>query len=584
MAKISITIPSPQVIVKFKGLIPGTNWTNDDKSELIQILQSFEQLSQELIDSEISSERLRKIAFGSNSDKVGDVPDKKISSSDANTTPDSSKESDKKIGTHNKEESSSSGVLSDTDNPDAEQQNKSDDKSSPAGKKPKEAKRQKKNPNAVTKSKGHGRRMLSNISSSEIIHHSETSHKIGEPCPFCKGNFSKGIARKTTVISARAIMKINVHIQESIECKSCGHSETSQLPEKVQKECLGRYHVSAIAVLAYFRYFCGFASHRLDTATKHLGFRVPESTQWQLFESAADLLMPIFKHMKYKTANSNLIWMDHTHNHILIEEKECREKRNEGDKNSRIGINTSCYLSKFKDGNKIAFYHTAAIDAGQYLKQIIAFREKDCGPLVVACDALASNLKYIHQDVVHALCNSHARRQIVDLGKHIPKNGHEILKLYKIIFKNDRYANTLDSKNRLEYHATHSLPLMLKIRNLAESELLSECRVLGEIWNAFAYQIRHFEKLSAFCRIENAPLHTNDVERALKKPILHRKNSLFFQTLTGAGVGDLMITLCMTAHLNGVSPVDYLTTLLCNADKIKSDPEKWMPWNYLCQT
>ena len=102
MAKISITIPSPQVIVKFKGLIPGTNWTNDDKSELIQILQSFEQLSQELIDSEISSERLRKIAFGSNSDKVGDVPDKKNSSSNANTTPDSSKEYDKKIGTDNK--------------------------------------------------------------------------------------------------------------------------------------------------------------------------------------------------------------------------------------------------------------------------------------------------------------------------------------------------------------------------------------------------------------------------------------------------------------------------------------------------
>ena len=208
MAKISITIPSPQVIAKFKGLIPGTSWTNDDKSELIQILHSFEQLSQELIDSEISSERLRKIAFGSNSDKVGDVPDKKNISSDANSTPDSSKESDKKIGTHNNSESSSSGVLSDTDNPDAEQQNKSDDKSSPAEKKPKlkDAKRQKKNPNAVTKGKGHGRRMLSNISSAEIIHHSETSHKIGEPCPFCKGNYSKGIARKTTVISARAII------------------------------------------------------------------------------------------------------------------------------------------------------------------------------------------------------------------------------------------------------------------------------------------------------------------------------------------------------------------------------------------
>ena len=132
----------------------------------------------------------------------------------------------------------------------------------------------------------------------------------------------------------------------------------------------------------------------------------------------------------------------------------------------------------------------------------------------------------------------------------------------------------------MEYHIAHSLPLMLRIRELALNELLSERRLpTGDITKAFAYILRHFENLSAFCKIEQAPLHTNDVERALKKSILHRKNSLFFQTTTGASVGDLMVSLCMTAHLNDISPVWYLTTLLCNAHKVKSDPEKWLPWN-----
>jgi hypothetical protein len=40
-----------------------------------------------------------------------------------------------------------------------------------------------------------------------------------------------------------------------------------------------------------------------------------------------------------------------------------------------------------------------------------------------------------------------------------------------------------------------------------------------------------------------APLHTKDVERALKKHILHWKNSLFFQTFAGSGVGDLFRSL-----------------------------------------
>ena len=315
-------------------------------------------------------------------------------------------------------------------------------------------------------------------------------------------------------------------------------------------------------------------------SNKHLSLRVPESTQWDLFEKAADLLLPLLKHLKKKIANSSLLWMDHTHNHILAEEADRRELRNQGDKEVRIGMNTSCYLARQPDGTLLALYHTGPTDAGQYLKLILEARKVNMGPLVVACDALSSNLSQVHPYVFLAVCNAHARRQLVDLGKFLPEKGREILALYKCIFKNDKIANTLNAKERLEYHIAHSLPLMLRIRELALNELLSERRLpTGDITKAFAYILRHFENLSAFCKIKQAPLHTNDVERALKKSILHRKNSLFFQTTTGASVGDLMVSLCMTAHLNGISPVWYLTTLLCNAHKVKSDPEKWLPWN-----
>jgi transposase len=36
------------------------------------------------------------------------------------------------------------------------------------------------------------------------------------------------------------------------------------------------------------------------------------------------------------------------------------------------------------------------------------------------------------------------------------------------------------------------------------------------------------------------------VERALKKAILNRKNALFYRTLNGAGVGDLLRSLIHT--------------------------------------
>jgi hypothetical protein len=42
--------------------------------------------------------------------------------------------------------------------------------------------------------------------------------------------------------------------------------------------------------------------------------------------------------------------------------------------------------------------------------------------------------------------------------------------------------------------------------------------------------LRHWELLTLFLREPGAPLDNNIVERALKKSILHRKNSLFYKT------------------------------------------------------
>jgi transposase len=75
-------------------------------------------------------------------------------------------------------------------------------------------------------------------------------------------------------------------------------------------------------------------------------------------------------------------------------------------------------------------------------------------------------------------------------------------------------------------------------------------------------------------------LDPNVVERALKKAILHRKNSLFYKTLNGAEVGDLYMSLIHTCGLNDVNPFDYLTELQRHAEDLIAQPADWMPWNY----
>jgi hypothetical protein len=67
------------------------------------------------------------------------------------------------------------------------------------------------------------------------------------------------------------------------------------------------------------------------------------------------------------------------------------------------------------------------------------------------------------------------------------------------------------------------------------------------------------------------------VERALKKCILHRKNSLFYKTENGAEMGDLFMSLIHTCELNRANPFDYLTELQKHARELAKNSAAWMP-------
>ena len=92
--------------------------------------------------------------------------------------------------------------------------------------------------------------------------------------------------------------------------------------------------------------------------------------------------------------------------------------------------------------------------------------------------------------------------------------------------------------------------------------------------------LKHWHKLTLFLRLPGAPLDNNICERALKKAIRHRRNSLFFKTEHGAAVGDLFMSLIHTCQLGGANPFDYLVQLQRQSADLRRNPAAWMPWNY----
>jgi hypothetical protein len=101
--------------------------------------------------------------------------------------------------------------------------------------------------------------------------------------------------------------------------------------------------------------------------------------------------------------------------------------------------------------------------------------------------------------------------------------------------------------------------------------------VLGK---AITYLQRHWEPLTLFLRQPGAPIDNNACERALKKAILHRKNSMFYKTRIGARLGDLFMSIFYTCQLNKINPLHYMNTVCEHHAEVVDNPERWLPWNY----
>ena len=139
----------------------------------------------------------------------------------------------------------------------------------------------------------------------------------------------------------------------------------------------------------------------------------------------------------------------------------------------------------------------------------------------------------------------------------------------------------MDPPARLNFHQQESGPVVKDLetwlRDQIEERKVEPNSGLGQ---AITYMRKHWKELTLFLHQPGAPLDNTAAERVIKRAIMHRKNSLFYKTETGARTGDSFMSLIHTAELNGAQPFDYLVAIQRNRALVEENPEEWMPWNY----
>jgi len=171
----------------------------------------------------------------------------------------------------------------------------------------------------------------------------------------------------------------------------------------------------------------------------------------------------------------------------------------------------------------------------------------------------------------------------VEVIENFPQPCQHVLEQLGKIYGHDAKARQqgMTPEERLRYHQQESGPVMNELRAWLTAQFAErKVEPNSGLGMATRYLLKHWERLTLFLREPGAPLDNNVCERALKKAILHRKNSLFYKTANGARVGDLFMSLIHTCELNGVNPFDYLIELQKHVEELAKKPAAWMPWNY----
>ncbi|MFT6917277.1 MAG: transposase [Motiliproteus sp.] len=236
---------------------------------------------------------------------------------------------------------------------------------------------------------------------------------------------------------------------------------------------------------------------------------------------------------------------DDTTHRILDQQPVMKKNRNSNKEQLRTGIYSSGIIARLDTDHDVALFQTNIGHAGEFIDEVLANRALDRPPLLMS-DALPSNKPTQQVGQILTLCNAHARRQFVDIISHFPNEVAHVLQRYAQIWINDNKTadEAMFAPERLRYHRTHSLPVMQGIlgwgNHLLEMDGVEENCALGK---AIGYFVKHYASLTAFYTYEGAQLDNNRIEQALKLVVRGRKNAMFYKTVTGAAVTDVIMSI-----------------------------------------
>ncbi len=330
-------------------------------------------------------------------------------------------------------------------------------------------------------------------------------------------------------------------------CRCNANVVTAPAATKLQPG--GRYSVEFATEVAISKYLDHMPLERQVRMMRREGLDIDSQTLWDQLNVLARHLNPVYDALGEKVLESPVIHADETRWPLMGSMKKSAGTV-WGVSSPDIAYYRMLPTKSTEDGQKVlGTYSGIAVVDGYAVYEVLA----RAGPDGYAARA-GPQFRLAH-------CWAHVKRKFDEASEHYPQACSEVLRLIGELYEVEREVpgpfpgDEKAQKLRLRLRKQRSQRILKAIRQWGESQRGLPRSDFGK---AVRYMLERWETLTLFAENPLVWLDNNHAERALREPVVGRKNHYGSRTKRGTDVAALFYTLCETAKLQNVDPRAYM--------------------------
>lgn len=386
----------------------------------------------------------------------------------------------------------------------------------------------------------------------EVVEEIHELDDADQTCPNCGGDLTPidGLFEETEevdVVERRYVLK--KHKKRKYRCECHDHIETALGPTKIIDG--GRYSIEFAVDSAVQKYADHIPLARQTKVAARQGLEIQSQTIWDQIHTLAVTLEGAYKATCHQIQNTDVIGADET-SWRWLEDGNARD----------------IWLWAARSRRGVMFRFDESRDSQAADRLLSDFSG------TVVCDGYSAYTK-LNTDrdqqrlgearagpIELAGCMAHMRRKFIRAEDYDSQAGElldDIAELYAIESKLDRNDGERFeefARRRTAVRQNEARPVLDRLKSRIESTNTLPKSPLGK---AVTYADNQWNLLVKYADDGRLPIDNNDVERALRQPVVGRKNYYGCRSRAGLDVAETLYTLIGTCQILGVDPHEYLS-------------------------